>query len=33
VYYDDVYDRTVSLKTDLAVLIATVGVVLRGTGY
>ncbi len=32
-YYDDLYDRTVSLRTDLSILINTVGVVLRGTGY
>ena len=33
VRYDDIYDRKVSLRTDLWVLIRTVGVVLRGTGY
>lgn len=33
VRYDNIYDRMVSLKTDFSVLIRTVGVVLRGTGY
>jgi exopolysaccharide production protein ExoY len=33
VYYDDLYDRTMSLKTDLWVIWRTVFVVLRGTGY
>ena len=33
VRYDDIYDRCVSLKTDVAILIRTVGVVLRCTGY
>ncbi len=33
VRYDDVYDRVVSLKTDVSVLMRTVLVVLRGTGY
>lgn len=32
-YHDDLYDRTVSLRTDISVLFRTVGVVLRGTGY
>lgn len=31
--FDDAYDRKLSLGTDLRVLVATVGVVLRGTGY
>jgi len=30
--FDDRYDRTVSLGTDLAILARTVGAVLRGTG-
>lgn len=33
VRFDNRYAATVSLKTDLGVLIRTVGVVLRGTGY
>lgn len=33
VRYDDVYDRIISLKTDFGVLLRTVGVVMRGTGY
>ena len=33
VHYDNVYASTVSLRTDLLVLMRTVGVVLRGTGY
>lgn len=33
VKFDDVYDRRVSLKTDVSILMRTVGVVLRGTGY
>lgn len=33
VYYDDLYEKTVSLKTDASVLLRTIGVVLRGTGY
>jgi lipopolysaccharide/colanic/teichoic acid biosynthesis glycosyltransferase len=33
VYFDDLYDRTVSLKTDVQVLLQTFAVVLRGTGY
>lgn len=33
VYYDDLYDKTMSLKTDLGILIRTIGVVMRGTGY
>lgn len=33
VSYDDAYDRTISMKTDLSVLMGTVTVVLRGTGY
>lgn len=31
--FDDEYDRVVSLKTDLRILIATVATVLRGTGH
>lgn len=31
--FDDEYDRTLSLKTDLYILKCTVGVVVRGTGY
>lgn len=31
--FDDAYDRAISLKTDIAILIRTVGVVLKGTGY
>lgn len=33
VRYDDIYDRTVSFKTDVAILMRTVNVVLRCTGY
>jgi lipopolysaccharide/colanic/teichoic acid biosynthesis glycosyltransferase len=33
VRYDDMYDRKVSLRTDLWVLFRTVGVVIRCTGY
>ena len=33
VQYDEQYDKTLSLKTDLRVLFLTVAVVLRGTGY
>lgn len=33
VYYDEKYDREVSLKTDLSVLFKTFSVVARGTGY
>ena len=33
VRYDDIYDRVISLKTDVGVLFRTVSVVLRGTGY
>lgn len=33
VRYDDIYDRIMSLRTDIWVLMRTVGVVLRGTGY
>lgn len=33
VAFDESYDRTVSLKTDLVILLRTVTVVLRGTGY
>jgi len=33
VRFDDIYDRRVSLKTDISILIRTVGVVLRCTGY
>lgn len=32
VHYDDLYDRKISLPTDLGVMMRTVGVVLRGTG-
>ncbi|WP_299681715.1 sugar transferase [uncultured Roseobacter sp.] len=32
VHYDDLYDNMVSMRTDLGVLVRTVGVVLRGTG-
>ncbi|MGB7244059.1 MAG: sugar transferase [Sulfitobacter sp.] len=31
--FDTIYNRSLSLKTDVTVLWATVGVVLRGTGY
>ena len=31
--YDNHYARRLSFRTDLRVLLATVGVVLRGTGY
>lgn len=31
--YDNAYDRTISLRTDVSVLMGTVRVVLRGTGY
>lgn len=31
--FDDEYDQSLSLKTDVSVLVATVGVVLRGTGH
>lgn len=31
--YDDLYDQTVSFKTDVVLLLRTVVVVLRGTGY
>lgn len=33
VRYDNLYDRVVSLRTDATVMIRTIGVVLRGTGY
>lgn len=33
VRYDDLYDRVISFRTDLWVLMRTVMVVLRGTGY
>lgn len=33
VAFDETYDRTVSLKTDLVILLRTATVVLRGTGY
>jgi len=33
VRYDDCYEQTLSFKTDFAILIRTIGVVLRGTGY
>lgn len=33
VHYDDAYNRAVSLKTDLVVMLRTVSVVIRGTGY
>lgn len=32
-HYDDMYDNTVSLATDVRVLMKTFAVVLRGTGY
>lgn len=31
--FDDGYNQTLSLKTDVSILVATVGVVVRGTGY
>lgn len=31
--YDDLYDQTVSFRTDIAILLRTVMVVVRGTGY
>ena len=31
--FDEEYDRTISLKTDMKTLFRTVAVVLRGTGY
>ncbi len=33
VHFDDTYDRVLSLKTDLFILLRTVAVVIRGTGY
>jgi lipopolysaccharide/colanic/teichoic acid biosynthesis glycosyltransferase len=33
VQFDDIYDRALSLRTDLFILLRTVMVVLRGTGY
>ena len=33
VRYDDLYDQTMSFRTDLSILLRTVLVVLRGTGY
>jgi lipopolysaccharide/colanic/teichoic acid biosynthesis glycosyltransferase len=33
VRYDDVYDREISFGMDVSILMKTVGVVLRGTGY
>ncbi|WP_187431099.1 Undecaprenyl phosphate N,N'-diacetylbacillosamine 1-phosphate transferase (plasmid) [Roseobacter fucihabitans] len=33
VFYDDLYDETVSFKTDFVILLRTIRVVLRGTGY
>lgn len=33
VRYDDAYNRSVSLRTDITVIYRTVNVVLRGTGY
>ena len=33
VRFDDQYERTVSLRTDIHVIARTVGVVMRGTGY
>lgn len=33
VHYDDAYNRSVSFKTDLVVMLRTVSVVIRGTGY
>ena len=32
-HYDDAYNRVVSLKTDLVVMLRTISVVIRGTGY
>lgn len=32
-YYDDIYDKSVNFVTDLRVLLKTIAVVLRGTGY
>ena len=31
--YDDLYERMISFKTDVWILLRTVGVVIRGTGY
>ena len=31
--FDDKYNKTLSLATDVGILIATIGVVIRGTGY
>lgn len=33
VIYDELYDRVLSLRTDVAILMRTIAVVLRGTGY
>ena len=33
VRYDEAYDRGLSLRLDFSILMRTVGVVLRGTGY
>lgn len=33
IYYDELYNRTVSFKTDVRILFKTISVVLRGTGY
>ena len=33
VRYDDLYERMISFRTDLWILLRTVGVVFRGTGY
>lgn len=33
VYYDDLYDNTLSFRTDVRVLVRTVGVVFKGTGH
>lgn len=33
VRYDDIYNREMSLRTDVMILLRTVGVVLRATGY
>ena len=32
-HYDDLYEQSLSLKTDISVLFRTIGVVIRGTGY
>lgn len=33
VHFDDAYNRALSLKTDLVVMMRTISVVIRGTGY